>query len=171
MTKAIWTAIVVVVLTAAVAVAAPPAARAGSAANEQVLLELINAARAKHGLAKLTLQPTLACAAQQHSSEMLRRDYFAHSSASGASYSTRILRAGYRRSGFGSWAVSEVIGWGKGMRGTPQMVLRAWLASPSHRPIILGARWRNAGVGCVRGTYQGRSGVFMYTVDLGRRTR
>ncbi len=171
MTKAIWAAIAVVILTATVAVATPSAARAGSAANEQALFQLLNAARARHGLAKLTLQPTLAQAARAHSTEMLRRGYFAHSSASGASYSTRILRSGYRRSGFSSWAVSEVIGWGKGMRGTPAVVLRGWLGSPLHRSIILGARWRDVGVGCVRGTYHGRTGVLMYTVDLGRRTR
>jgi hypothetical protein len=36
---------------------------------------------------------------------------------------------------------------------------------------VLGARWRDVGVGCVRGTYQGRTGVLMYTVDVGRRAR
>ena len=171
MTKAIWAAIVVMLVSAAVAVATPPPARAANAVNEQVLLGLINAARAQHGLARLALHSSLAGAARAHSLDMLRHSYFAHSSASGVSYSTRLARAGYRRSGFGSWAVSEVIGWGKGMRGTPQAVLRAWLASPWHRPIVLGARWRDAGVGCVRGTYQGRSGVLMYTVDVGRRAR
>jgi uncharacterized protein YkwD len=170
-TKAIWAAIVVMLVSTAVTVTAPSPARAGSAANERALLELINAARAQHGLARLVLQPPLAGAARAHSLDMLRHSFFAHSSASGVSYSTRLARAGYRRSGFGSWAVSEVIGWGKGMRGTPQAVLRDWLASPWHRPIVLGARWRDAGVGCVRGTYQGRTGVLMYTVDVGRRAR
>ncbi|HZL65612.1 MAG TPA: CAP domain-containing protein [Thermoleophilia bacterium] len=171
MTKAIWTAIVVMLVSAAVAVAAPPPARAGSAANEQVLLGLINAARSQRGLSRLVLQTYLAGAARAHSLDMLQHSYFAHSSASGVSYSTRLARAGYRRSGFGPWAVSEVIGWGKGMRGTPQAVLRAWLASPWHRPIVLGARWRDVGIGCARGAYQGRTGVLMYTVDVGRRTR
>ena len=171
MTRAIWAAIVVMLVSAAVTVAAPPSARAGSAANEQVLLELINAARAQHGLARLALQPSLGGAARAHSLDMLRYSYFAHSSASGVSYSTRLARDGYRRSGFGSWAVSEVIGWGRGVHGTPQVVLSAWLASPWHRPIVLGARWREVGIGCARGTYQGRTGVLMYTVDVGRRTR
>jgi uncharacterized protein YkwD len=169
-TKVIWTAIVMVVLSLAVAVAAP-VAHAGSSTNQQVLLRLINAERARHGLARLTLQSSLDSAAAAHSSEMLQRGYFSHSSASGISCVTRLRRAGYRRSGFSSWAVSEVIGWGKGIRGTPQVVLRAWLASPWHRPIILGARWRDVGIGCVKGTYGGRTGVFMYTVDVGRRTR
>ncbi len=171
MTKAIWAAIVVMLASAAVAFAAPSPARAGSAGNEQVLLKLINAARAQHGLGRLVLQPSLAGAARAHSRDMLQQGYFAHSPASGVSYSSRLAGAGYRRSGFGSWAVSEVIGWGKATRGTPHAVLRAWLASPWHRPIVLGARWRDVGVGCVRGTYQGRTGVLLYTVDLGRRTR
>ena len=171
MTKGIWAAIVMVVLSAAVVAAAPSAARASCATNEQVLLRLVNTARTHHGLAKLTLVKSLDKAAGAHSREMLQRGYFSHSSASGISYSTRLQRAGYWRSGYGSWAVSEVIGWGKGIRGTPQAVLRAWLASPAHRPIILGARWRDVGVGCARGTYAGLSGVLMYTVDVGRRTR
>jgi uncharacterized protein YkwD len=170
-TKAIWAAIVVMLVSAAVTVAAPPPARAGAAAGEHVLFELINAARAQHGLARLALQPSLGGAARAHSLDMLRHSYFAHSSASGAGYSARLARGGYRRSGFGSWAVSEVIGWGRGVRGTPQAVLGAWLASPWHRPIVLGARWRDVGIGCVHGTYQGRTGVLMYTVDVGRRSR
>jgi len=169
-TKAIWAAIVVILVSVSVAVVAPPPARAGSAVNEQVLLGLINTVRAQHGLSKLALRPSLVGAARAHSLDMLRHSYFAHSSASGISISGRLARAGYRHSGFGSWAVSEVIGWGEGTLGAPQAVLRAWLASPWHRPIVLGARWRDVGVGCVRGTYQGRTGV-MYTVDMGRRTR
>jgi uncharacterized protein YkwD len=170
-TRLVWAAIVVVLVSAAACAAAAPAAHAGTAANERELLELINDARVQRGLARLTLQPALDAAAGAHSREMIRRQYFAHSSASGASCATRLAGAGYRRSGWATWGVSEVLGWGRGTRDTPQAVLRGWLGSPVHRPIILGARWRDVGVGCVRGTYQGRTGALMYTVDLGRRTR
>ena len=171
MTKAIVAVIAAVLLSAAVFGAATPVARAGAGTNERALYQLIDLVRAQHGLARLRVQPALGSAARAHSREMVRRHYFSHSSASGMSYATRILRAGYRRSGCMSWSVSEVIGWGKGARGSPQAVLSGWLASPIHRAIILGSRWRDVGLGCVRGTYHGYSGVLMYTVDLGRRTR
>ena len=140
MTKAIAATVVAVLLSAAVFALAAPTARA-AATNEQTLYQLINSVRVQHGLARLKLQPALEGAALAHSREMVRRQYFSHSSASGASFATRLLRDGYRRDGCASWAVSEVIGWGQGVRGTPQEVLRAWLASPVHRSIILGVRW------------------------------
>jgi uncharacterized protein YkwD len=171
MSRAIRVAIVVMLAAVTLPVVAPSPARASVATNEQVLLRLINSARAHRGLARLTTRSSLRSAARAHSSEMVRRDYFSHSSASGATFATRILSFGYSRAGCSSWSVSEAIGWGVGMRGTPQAVLRAWLASPLHRSVILGARWRDVGVGCALGTYDGRSGVLMYTVDVGRRTR
>ena len=64
MTKAIWAAIVVILVSVSVAVVAPPPARAGSAANEQVLLGLINSVRAQHGLPRLALRPSLVGAAR-----------------------------------------------------------------------------------------------------------
>ncbi len=163
--------LLVLVIAAGVLSAVTPAVRADTAANERVLLSLINHARAARGLAPLHIQSALDKAALAHSREMLSRDYFSHSSASGASFGTRLIRAGYTRSGWSSWAVSECIGWGKGLSGTPQAIFRAWMNSSAHRPLLMGARWRDAGIGCATGTYKGMSGVLMYTVDLGRRIR
>ena len=57
------------------------------------------------------------------------------------------------------------------MRGTPQVVFKAWMHSSSHRQVILARRWRDVGIGCDRGSFKGMSGVVMYTIDFGRRVR
>jgi uncharacterized protein YkwD len=172
MRKLICMALSTVILALAVAaVGAAPAVAFDRAANETTLLRLINRARTTRHLAPLRIQWALDRAALSHSRDMLWHDYFSHSSANGTSFGTRLVRAGYKRGGYSSWSVSEVIGWGKGWRGTPQAVFKAWMNSKTHRQILLGRRWRDVGVGCARGNFCGMSGCVLYTVDLGRRTR
>jgi uncharacterized protein YkwD len=153
------------------ALGAAPAPAFDHQANESTMLKLINHARTSRGLHALGSYDALHQAALSHSGDMIRRDYFAHSSLSGAGVSARTRQAGYRVSGWSQWTVGEVIAWGCGTRGTPQAVLRAWMGSSSHRSIILGKRWRDVGVGCARGTFKGMHGVVMYTVDVGRRVQ
>jgi uncharacterized protein YkwD len=45
--------------------------------------------------------------------------------------------------------VGEVIGWGCGSLGSAAAMVRAWMASPPHRAIILG-RGRAVGIGFKR---------------------
>jgi uncharacterized protein YkwD len=163
-------AALVLVLALAV-VAAGPVAASQRTANEASMLQLINHARTHRGLAPLRMHAALGSAALAHSCDMMDRDYFSHSSPSGASCGARALRAGYSASGCRSWAVAEVIGWGRNAAGTPQAVFKSWMRSPCHRSIILGRRWRDVGVGCVSGTFNGASGSWLYTVDVGRRSR
>ncbi len=150
---------------------AAPAPAFDHHANENTMLKLINHARASRGLHALGSCSALHKAALSHSADMIRRDYFAHSSLSGAGVSARTRQAGYGVSGCSRWTVGEVIAWGSGSRGTPQAVLKAWMHSSCHRSIILGKRWRDVGVGCVRGTFKGVRGAMMYTVDIGRRVQ
>jgi uncharacterized protein YkwD len=164
----------VVTLALALALAwvfAGPALAFDRAAAEATMLRLINHARAGRGLHAVGRHDALHKAAVSHSADMLRRDYFAHSTLGGAGVGTRAVRAGYRQSGWSRWTVGEVIAWGCGARGTPQAVFRSWMASGAHRSILLGRRWRDVGVGCARGTFKGMRGVVMYTVDLGRRAQ
>jgi uncharacterized protein YkwD len=138
-------------------------------AGESAMLRLINQARSSRGLHPLGSYDALRKAALSHSADMLRRDYFAHSSLGGAGVSARARQAGYGVSGWSRWTVGEVIAWGSGTSGSPKAVFNAWMHSSSHRSIILGRRWRDVGVGCARGTFKGIGGVMMYTVDVGRR--
>jgi len=152
---------------AVAAVAAGPARASQPTANAAVMLRLINHARTQRGLAPLRVHAALSRAALAHSRDMMRRDYFSHASPGGATCAARARRAGYAKSGCRPW-VGEVLGWGTSFVGTPQAVFGNWMRSAYHRSIILGRRWRDAGVGSVSGTFKGASGVWMYTVDVGR---
>ena len=140
-------------------------------ANESAILKLVNHARTSRGLHALRSYGALHTAALSHSTDMIRHDYFGHSSLSGASVSARARHAGYSTGGWSRWTVGEVIAWGCGTRGTPRAIFKAWMHSSPHRSIILGKRWRDVGVGCARGTFKGIGGVAMYTVDVGRRVQ
>jgi uncharacterized protein YkwD len=164
------------VVTVAVALAflvlgVAPALAFDRQSNENAMLKLINHARTTRGLHALRAYGALQKAALSHSGDMIRRGYFAHSSLSGAGVSARARQAGYGVSGWSRWTVGEVIAWGCGTRGTPRAVFKAWMHSSCHRSVILGRRWRDAGVGCARGTFKGIRGVVMYTVDFGQRVQ
>jgi uncharacterized protein YkwD len=137
--------------------------------NERILFALINKARTRRGLGALRAQHNLARAARLHSRQMIVHDFFSHSSPNGQNYGARIARCGYGRSGYKVWRVGEVLAWGKGVYGVPQLVLRRWMGSSVHRAVILDRRWREVGVGLVKGRFCGMSGVYLYTVDFGRR--
>jgi uncharacterized protein YkwD len=165
------TALAAMVVVAFLVVGAVPALAFDRQASERTMLRLINRARTSRGLHRVRIVTTLDRAALRHSRDMLQRDYFAHSSLSGATVATRARAAGYSVSGCTRWTVGEVIAWGQSYRGTPETIFKAWMHSRSHRSIILGKRWRDGGVGCSLGEYRGLSGVIMYTVDFGRRVQ
>jgi len=159
----------VALLCAGVAVA--PAAAGQRLANDASLLRLINETRTRHHLRTVRLNAALTKAALGHARDMMQHDYFSHSSPGGGDCLSRARHAGYRTTGCTSWAVSEVIAWGMGTLGDPHAVFESWMKSPYHRSIILGSRWRDAGVGSVSGTFRGVSGSLMYTIDFGCRSR
>jgi uncharacterized protein YkwD len=161
------TAVAVVLLC----VAAVPTLAFDRAAAEATMLSLINHSRTSRGLHAVSTHGSLHVAARSHSRDMIRRDYFAHSSLSGLGVSTRARRAGYSVGGWSRWSVGEVIAWGSGSLGTPQAIFKAWMHSSGHRKIILGKRWRDVGVGCSRGRFKGVGGVGMWTVEFGRRVQ
>lgn len=151
--------------------AAEPAVAFHQRANESTLLDLIDHARTKRGLASLRLNTALDRAALSHSREMLSHGWFSHLSIGGGGCCGRLLRTGYSRNGYRSWAVSEVIGRGAGARGTPQVIFTAWMRSSYHRSVLLSKRWRDVGIGVASGRFRGLSGSVLFTVDLGRRTK
>jgi uncharacterized protein YkwD len=152
-------------------VVAAPALAFDRAAAEATMLRLINHARTSRGLHAVSTHDALHKAARAHSVDMIRRDYFAHTSLSGRSVGARARKAGYKGDEWSQWSVGEVIAWGSGSRGTPAAVFKAWMKSRPHRKIVLGQRWRDVGVGCRRGSFKGIGGVNMWTVDVGRRVQ
>ena len=107
---------------------------------------LLNEQRVRHGLRRLAANPRLSKAARGHAVDMARRNYFSHSSLSGATFLDRIRRSGYLRRAR-SWSAGENIAWGSGPLGTPRAIVRAWMRSPGHRANILNRRFRHIGLG------------------------
>jgi uncharacterized protein YkwD len=142
-----------------------------SAALDSQLLTQVNAVRARHGLAALHLSRQLAAAAVQHSTQMAQLGYFAHDSAHGVSFASR-LRSFYPAAGRRRWSVGENLLWASpSMDAAGSVAL--WMGSPGHRENLLSQRWREIGISAVHassapGVYGGQE-VTIVTADFGTR--
>ena len=163
----------------AAASAAPPCAEAGvfpSAANlasaRQATLCLLNAERTARGLPRLTSNAQLGKAAQGYSANMVRQQFFDHTTPAGVSLKTRVRRGTtYLRGNLRSWSLGENIGWGSGELATPTRIVRSWMSSSGHRRNILDRRFRHIGIGVVSGAPDDVAGqpAATYTTDFGSR--
>jgi uncharacterized protein YkwD len=150
------------------------AARSSSvrvSALENNVLADINAFRIRHHLAPLRMNLELTRAADQHSEEMARLGYFAHSSADGAAFWRRI-QSYYGSADWSLWSVGENLLWSS-PSVSARRALQMWIASPEHLRNLLTARWREIGVSAVHvssapGTFHGL-GVTIVTTDFGVR--
>jgi uncharacterized protein YkwD len=149
------TKVLVGFLAVFVALSAAAGAEArGLTSSEASLLKTMNAARTSRGLAPLRVDYRLVRAARGHSADMMRRQYFAHGSVA-----SRALAAGARGPLFG-----EDLAWGTSM--TAQWVVDRWLASPSHRAVLLRPGFRRVGIGITYGTFIGHGGAAVVTADF-----
>ncbi len=135
---------------------------------EKQLAASINAARKQRGVRSLKLRPGLMRSAGKHSLQMACKGYFAHSSANGASFITRV-KSFYGGAASSNVSVGENLLWAQ-PRATPRQVVKRWLASPGHRRVLLSPRWRVFGVGVVSsthgaGVFAGRA-VLLVTADF-----
>jgi uncharacterized protein YkwD len=101
-------------------------------AAQVYLCRAMNLARTRAGLAPLRLSAELMHNAQHRAAEI---------GAAGAMDE-------HRGAGVGDMAWGEILGYVQGLRGqaAADYVVRLWLASPHHRPILLG-RWTYIGGG------------------------
>jgi uncharacterized protein YkwD len=140
---------------------------------EQQLVKQINRECAAHNLPKLHVQAKLVASAQDHSADMGSNKYFEHDSLAGESWSSRIMRHGYKREGFRVWKAGENIAWGAGLYSSPVYIVDCWMSSPLHRAVLMSRDFRDIGVGAVStegyGSIDGM--VWFFTVDLGRRSK
>ena len=139
-------------------------------ANEQYLLELINAERAKVGAQPLAFDNDLSEAAEGHDQWMLATDTFSHTGSGGSSPTTRMKAAGYTLSG--SWATGENIAWATtraptGYVDEVKLLHTNLMNSSGHRANILNPNFREVGLGFEVGDYQGRQSAFV-TEDFGK---
>jgi uncharacterized protein YkwD len=168
-------AIAVAVLTvtgllATSALATSRAERSLGTLNRQVLVA-VNRFRAAHGLARLRESSALDRSARQHSLEMGRLGYFAHSSANGTIFWRRIGRY-YRSGNYAYWSVGENLLWAAPTVGAGS-AMAMWIASPEHLRNLLAPQWRQIGVSAVHAV--GAPGIFhgqpvtIITTDFGVR--
>jgi uncharacterized protein YkwD len=151
-----------VICCCAVLVWQPGAAHAKNAGldgTERKVVKLVNRIRAHHGLRRLRASRTLAHAASDHTGDMLRADYLSHNSLDGTSMATRVRRYTDAR-----W-VGENIAVTSRRRGVARRVVRMWMASPSHRAVLLSPKSRRIGVGRERGRL-GSVAYSVFTVDF-----
>jgi Ca2+-binding RTX toxin-like protein len=133
-------------------------------AEEQYLLELINAERAKTGAQPLAFDGDLNEAAEGHSEWMIATDTFSHTGAGGSSAGQRMTAAGY--SFTGSWTWGENIAWATtrspaGYQDEVQLLHANLMNSSGHRANILNANYREVGLGYEIGDYGGRQAAFI----------
>jgi uncharacterized protein YkwD len=103
---------------------------------------LINAQRARHRLAPLTENTMLDRAAELHSVDMAKRDYFEHADPDGVQPDARIVQQGYP-----PILVGENLAWGETVKSTPATIVSMWMKSPGHRANILESDYREIGIG------------------------
>ena len=161
----------IVMLLLAAALAATAAARpaaAAAVAPRTALLDRINVVRAAHGVANVSPSAQLRGAAQHHTLDMLRRNYFAHTSPAGSTVYDRIVGSGFV-SGYASWLGGETLAWGAGALAGARATVHAWMLSPEHRAILLSSTYRWVGISRECGRYHGFATACVWTVDWVRR--
>lgn len=124
----------------------PDAEPSDNLSFEQKVAELVNAQRAKYGLAPFTLSTQLSNVARIKSQDMSENNYFSHTSPVFGSTFSLLKSHGisYRTAG-------ENIAMGY---RTPESVMDGWMNSPGHRANILSAKYTKIGVGYVaQGNY------------------
>jgi len=107
------------------------------------VVERTNRERTRHGLPPLTVDPRLTAAAQAHSTDMIARAFYSHTSPDGSQPWDRAAAAGARRRSIG-----ENIACGQ---RSPAEVVEGWMNSPGHRANILKPDFTHIGIGFAGG--------------------
>ena len=139
-------------------------------ANEQYMLELVNAERAKVGAQPLAFDGDLNEAAEGHSQWMIATDTFSHTGSGGSNPGQRMTAAGYVFSG--SWTWGENIAWAStrsptGYQDEVQLLHNNLMNSSGHRANILNDSFREIGIGFETGPY-GSYDAAMVTQNFAR---
>ncbi|MET7482133.1 CAP domain-containing protein [Streptomyces sp. NPDC005538] len=111
------------------------------------VVELTNRERAGAGLPALAVDPLLAAAAQAHSTDMVARAFYSHTSPDGSQPWDRAAAAGSRRR-----TIGENIACGQ---RSPAEVVEGWMNSPGHRANILKPDFTHIGIGFAGGGQMG----------------
>ncbi|MCF6476799.1 CAP domain-containing protein, partial [Nonomuraea sp. MG754425] len=124
-------------------------------AEENEVIRLVNAERAKGGCSAVKHDPQLRAAAYGHSADMAAKNYFSHTSKDGRSFMDRIKAAGF--TGGSAWAENIAMG-----QRTPAQVMQSWMNSSGHKANIMNCRYNLIGVGLAKNS----SGTPYWTQDF-----
>ena len=130
------------------------------------ILCLHNQIRADRGLPLLKENARLRRAALGHSTDMVDRGFFEHTTPNGVTMVERIMATRYTSPRVG-WALGENLAWGTGALATPRAIMKAWMESPGHRANVLKRAYREIGIGVVTGVPSDRRSGATYTADFG----
>jgi len=108
--------------------------------EERAFLDLINNYRRDNGAGSLSLQNQLDAAADHHSQDMAKKNYFSHTLSNGDSAEKNIERFGYTNWSF----VGENIAAGQ---ETAKAVMDAWKSSPEHDRNMRNKDFTEIGIG------------------------
>jgi uncharacterized protein YkwD len=127
-----------------------------TAQQERLVAAAINVVRRAHGLPRLTLSRQLTRAGEEHARQLALGGFFSHEWSDGTPFGSWIRRF-YPVAGARSWSAAENLAWSV-QDVTARQAVGMWLASPTHRHILLDKRWRQIGLGVIRA--DGAGGVF-----------
>ncbi len=108
--------------------------------EECAFLTLINQYRVDNGLSALTISKTLSAAAEDHSIDMGKNNYFSHTLADGTTWSQNIANHGYPS----NTSRAENIAAG---RESAAGVFDQWKNSPGHNANMLSSTYKAIGIG------------------------
>jgi uncharacterized protein YkwD len=145
----------------------------GQAAVEDLraaTLCLMNAERTARALGRLQAEPLLGRVASSYARQMVRGQFFDHTSPAGSTMLARIKATTYLRD-VTSWSVGENLAWGSGNLATPRAMVRAWMQSAEHRANLLDRHFADIGIGVAAGAPVALELGGTYVTDFGRRLK
>ena len=119
---------------------------------ERLIFKLTNEARRKNGLPPLDWDNSLALLAQQKSDDMLKNNYFGHTSPEGKTFKDRVQEeqpASFRtmsRAGENIY-MGNRFDYSVDVKTQARLIVDGWMTSPGHRKNMLDSNFTHVGVG------------------------
>ncbi len=111
------------------------------------IIELTNAQRLNSGLGEVKLNSELSQAAAAKAADMFAENYWAHVSPQGTEPWYWISNSGYKYQHAGENLARDF--------SNPSDIVKAWMASPTHKQNLMDARYKDIGVAVVDGYING----------------
>ena len=118
-----------------------------------VLTQLTNQEREAYDAPELKVNDLLTQAAELKALDMAEKGYFAHTSPEGRTPWYWLEQVGYKYSSAGENLAVNFY--------DSEDVDQAWMNSPTHKANIIKKEYTEIGIGVARGTYQGKSTIFV----------